>query len=125
MRADARALKQILLNLLSNAVKFTEAGGRVAVSAGIGGGGLTIVVADNGIGMAPEDIPEALSSFGQIHSTYTRERDGTGLGLPLVKALVELHGGALEIDSAPGASATATVRLPRARFVAKPMETSA
>jgi signal transduction histidine kinase len=76
-----------------------------------------IRVIDTGIGMAAEDIPKALEPFGQVDSKLSRKYEGTGLGLPLSKALVELHGGALEIQSAPGAGTTVTVVLPVERIV--------
>jgi signal transduction histidine kinase len=116
LSADRRAIRQILLNLLSNAIKFTPAGGRVEVAASIADGGdMLIAVSDSGIGMAAEDIPTALTPFGQIGSPMTRERPGTGLGLPIVKATTELHGGTIAIDSKPGTGTTVRVRLPAAR----------
>ena len=116
---DERRLKQILLNLLSNAVKFTPAGGRVTLEASHDPArGFVIRVADTGIGMDPADIPKALEPFGQVDSKIARKYEGTGLGLPLSKALVELHGGKLAIESAVGAGTTATVVLPASRIVA-------
>ena len=117
LRADSRAIKQILLNLLTNAVKYTPAGGRVAVAAALDEGGLALGVADTGIGMASEDIPRALAAFGQIDNALNRKHEGTGLGLPLVKALTEAHGGRLELESEIGVGTTATVRLPRDRVL--------
>ena len=116
IRADEKRLRQILLNLLSNAVKFTPAGGSVSVSASVHNSGLDIVIADTGIGMRQEDIPRALESFGQIDSTLARKYDGTGLGLPLAKRLIELHGGTLKIDSTVGTGTTVTVSLPPGRL---------
>ncbi|MGE5147793.1 MAG: PAS domain-containing sensor histidine kinase, partial [Candidatus Eiseniibacteriota bacterium] len=117
LRADERLLKQMLLNLVSNAVKFTPVGGRIVISAAITGSGmLAIAVADTGIGMDPKDIPTALAPFGQIDSALNRKFQGTGLGLPLVKSLAELHGGALAIESAPGAGTTVTLRFPGDRI---------
>jgi signal transduction histidine kinase len=111
-------MKQILLNLLSNAVKFTEAGGGVRVDAQIDtAGGLVIAVSDTGIGIRPEDIPRALAPFTQIDSQFTRRHEGTGLGLPLARKLVELHGGSLDLASTPGQGTTVTVRLPAERLV--------
>jgi len=118
VRVDQRKLKQILINLLSNAVKFTDPGGTVTVCAQYGGDGIEIVVADNGIGMAPDDIPQALTPFTQLDGTLARKYEGTGLGLPLAKALTELHGGSLEIESANGQGTTVRVRLPQARVLA-------
>ena len=115
LRADERKLKQILLNLLSNAVKFTPEGGKVTVTVGTSGG-LVIEVIDNGIGIAPEDMNTVMTPFGQVDSTLSRKYDGTGLGLPLTKALVELHGATLEIESEVGTGTTATVRFPSERI---------
>jgi len=115
---DSRKVKQILLNLISNAVKFTPKGGKVTVSAGLNERReLVIKVVDTGIGIAPEDIGKALSPFMQIDSSLSRKYEGTGLGLPLSKALVELHGGQLTIESQLGAGTTVTVTFPTTRVV--------
>lgn len=108
---DDRRLLQVMLNLLSNAVKFTPEGGRIAVEAWAEGGEVVVQVADSGIGIKPEDIPRALEAFGQIDSARSRRFPGTGLGLPLSRRLVELHGGTLSITSTPGMGTTVTVRL--------------
>ena len=114
--ADSQKLLQILLNLLSNAIKFTPSGGRVALRASIDGdGAYRLSVSDTGIGMSAEDQQIALAPFGQVDSSLARRYEGTGLGLPLSKALVELHGGRLEIDSAPDAGTTVHVVLPAER----------
>ena len=118
--ADELKLRQVILNLLSNAVKFTRPGGRVTVRAydlgpGEADGGLAIEIADNGIGMAAESIPLALSPFRQIDNRLDRKYEGTGLGLPLTKGLVELHGGTLDIASRVDRGTTVTIRLPAAR----------
>jgi PAS domain S-box-containing protein len=116
--ADERAVKQIVLNLLSNAIKFTPAGGTVTLSAGLSGdGALLVKVADTGIGMRQDEIPHALAPFTQIENALTRRYEGTGLGLPLVKSLAELHGGGVEIESAPGGGTTVTVSFPRERIM--------
>jgi PAS domain S-box-containing protein len=100
--ADARALRQILTNLLSNAVKFTKPGGSVTIFARRSGdGGLSIGVRDTGIGMTKTGIVKALQPFGQVAPRTTIEGRGTGLGLPIVKALVEAHGGIFRIESTP------------------------
>jgi signal transduction histidine kinase len=117
IRADERKLKQILMNLLSNAVKFTPPGGIVAILNYLNeNGDLAIVVRDSGIGMAPDDIPKALAAFGQVDSTLARKHEGTGLGLPLVKALVEIHGGQFALSSELGRGTSAVVVLPKARI---------
>ncbi|WP_300300485.1 ATP-binding protein [Ferrovibrio sp.] len=110
---DRQALRQILLNLISNAVKFTPPGGRIEVGAQPDGdGGFRIWVSDTGIGIAPEHIPLVLAPFGQVENDLTRQYEGTGLGLPLVKSLVEMHGGVFEIDSAPGDGTTMRAAFP-------------
>jgi PAS domain S-box-containing protein len=114
--ADERAVKQMLLNLLSNAVKFTPDGGRVGVNAEVrSDGSLAVLIEDTGIGIAPENIPRALAPFSQVDSTLTRRYEGTGLGLPLVKSLIELHDGNLEIESEEGKGTRARVVFPAAR----------
>jgi len=120
VRVDERALKQILLNLLSNAVKFTPAGGQVTLQARLDpDGGMALAVRDTGIGIAAADLPKALASFAQVDSSLTRKYEGVGLGLPISRALAELHGGRLELASAPGAGTTATVHLPADRVIAR------
>jgi signal transduction histidine kinase len=110
--ADPRALKQVLVNLVGNALKFTPRGGEIRISASALPEGIEIVVADTGIGMAAADIPRALTVFGQLDNAYARRHEGSGLGLPLAKSLVELHGGTLAIESAPGAGTRVFIRLP-------------
>ena len=117
LRADAARIRQILLNLLSNAVKFTPAGGRVGVAAAIEADGIVVTVADTGIGMTPEDIAIAFEPFRQVDDVLSRRYEGTGLGLPLARALAELHGGRLEIESTPGLSTTVRLWLPRERTI--------
>lgn len=119
LRGDARRIKQILLNLLSNAVKFSTDGGAVNVTAAVDDrGGLRVVVADTGIGMAPEDIPTALEVFGQVDSRLERRFEGTGLGLPLSASLMALHDGRLDVDSAPGQGTRVTLTFPAQRVLA-------
>jgi PAS domain S-box-containing protein len=118
LQADERKLKQILANLLSNAVKFTEAGGKVTLRAWCrADSGYVFQVVDTGIGIALNDIPKALSQFGQVESVFSRQRHGTGLGIPLTKALVEMHGGSLDLQSEVGVGTTVTVRFPAERIV--------
>ncbi len=118
LRADARAVKQLLLNFLSNAIKFTPEGGKVRVHASCNAqSGLSLSVSDTGIGMSSEDIRVALSPFGQIDSKLARKHDGTGLGLPICRSLMELHGGDLTVTSAPNVGTTLTARFPPARIV--------
>ena len=115
VRGDAARLRQVLLNILSNAVKFTDAGGRVTIAAARRRGQAVITVSDTGIGMRDKDIPTAMSMFGQIDSTLARKYEGTGLGIPLSKAIIELHDGTLDIASALGEGTTVTITLPLAR----------
>ncbi|HWK45961.1 MAG TPA: MHYT domain-containing protein [Stellaceae bacterium] len=117
VRADSRRLRQILLNLLSNAVKFTPAGGVAIVTAYRCEAGIALTVADTGIGIAAEDIPMALERFGQVDSELNRKYEGTGLGLPLSKRLVELHGGGLSIASTVGQGTAVTITLPAERLL--------
>ncbi|MBN8509271.1 MAG: GAF domain-containing protein, partial [Burkholderiales bacterium] len=112
IRADERKFKQILLNLLTNAVKFTPDGGRVEVRARRVEAVLEVAVADTGIGIAPEDQAAVFEEFRQVGRHYTNKQEGTGLGLALTKRFVELHGGALTLDSAPGRGSTFTFTLP-------------
>jgi signal transduction histidine kinase len=115
LRADSRRVRQILLNLLSNAVKFTPVGGQVRITAGRRGAALAISVTDTGIGIAPEDIPKAFERFGQVDNGLNRSFEGTGLGLPLSKRLMEMHDGALELTSIVGTGTTVTMVFPASR----------
>jgi signal transduction histidine kinase len=125
IRVDNRRMRQALLNLISNAVKFTPEGGSAAVSAASKNGGIEIRVSDSGIGMSPEQIPKAMEAFGQIDSALSRKYEGTGLGLPIAKHLVELHGGTLTIESAVGVGTTVAIELPPERIVAERFEMAA
>jgi PAS domain S-box-containing protein len=116
--ADDRIIKQILINLLSNAVKFTPAGGSVTVEALIEpGGDVALLVHDTGIGISEDDLPSVMSPFGQVESSMSRKHAGTGLGLPLVKCLTELHGGTFDLQSTEGEGTTAFIRLPGERII--------
>ncbi|WP_119301998.1 ATP-binding protein [Dongia deserti] len=117
VRADELKIKQVLLNLLSNAVKFTPSGGLISVDTAVQNGDLILTISDTGIGMAPEQVGHALEPFGQIDNSLTRAHDGTGLGLPLARALVELHDGTLAIDSALGQGTKVTITLPAERLI--------
>ncbi|MFT3809295.1 MAG: PAS domain-containing sensor histidine kinase [Micropepsaceae bacterium] len=110
--ADRRALKQILLNLLSNAIKFTPAGGTVEIATATKAGWFWLGVADDGVGIGEEDLKRLGKPFEQAAGAYTREHEGTGLGLSLVRSFVEMHGGRLEIESALGEGTTVRAFLP-------------
>ena len=119
IHADLRCCKQIVLNLVTNAIKFTEPGGNVTISVRqTSDGSIAISVADTGIGMDQSEIRAALQPFRQIDSGLARRHEGTGLGLPLVKALAELHGARFEIQSEPGLGTTARVLFPPERSAA-------
>ncbi|MEP3246012.1 MAG: PAS-domain containing protein [Sneathiella sp.] len=113
---DSKMLKQVVINLLSNAIKFTPQGGNISVYSSIlSDGSLTLTVEDTGIGIKPGDIQKALTPFVQIDSEMTRKYNGTGLGLPLSKNLMELHGGTLKITSTYGSGTAVTITLPQER----------
>jgi signal transduction histidine kinase len=111
-QADERKFKQIVLNLLSNAVKFTPDGGRVDVRAKLDTTQVEIAVKDTGIGIAADDQQAVFEEFKQVGKDYTRKAEGTGLGLALTKRFVELHGGEIRLESAPGKGSTFTFTLP-------------
>jgi PAS domain S-box-containing protein len=113
--ADERVLKQIMLNLLTNSIKFTPRGGRITTMVRIKSGEVEIGVSDTGIGMTAAEIEAALKPFGQIDSPLARQHKGTGLGLPLARSLVELHGGRLTVQSRSGEGTTVTAILPATR----------
>lgn len=118
LRADPRRLKQILLNLISNAVKFTPKTGLIEVIAKTAPrGGIDIIVRDTGAGMSPEEVRRATELFGQTETDLARKFAGAGIGLPLTRALVELHGGRFEIESTPGSGTRAIAHFPRERVV--------
>jgi cell cycle sensor histidine kinase DivJ len=110
--ADRRAFNQILINLISNAVKFTPHGGRVTVSALRDGPKLAVTVEDTGIGISDTDLSRLGEAFFQARVSYDRNHDGSGLGLSIVKGLVHLHGGEVDIQSRLGEGTRVTVRLP-------------
>jgi PAS domain S-box-containing protein len=120
LRADEGKLRQILINILSNALKFTKAGGYIALKAVLGPeGGMALTITDSGIGMPREKIAVAMEPFGQVDSALNRRYEGTGLGLPLTKRLVELHDGMLELDSEPGWGTRVKMVFPAARVVVR------
>lgn len=114
---DPRRIEQAVLNLLANAVKFTPEGGYVGIFVNRDSDGLRIAVADAGIGIAPEDLPRVFERFVQVDSTLARKYEGTGLGLPISKQFVELHGGRLSLESELHVGTTATITLPASRMV--------
>lgn len=117
LRADERMAKQMLINLLTNAVKFTGNGGEVTVLAALDGrGALRLSIRDTGVGIAAADIPKIMESFGQADNTRAGVEEGTGLGLPLVKAMIEMHGGTLELDSEIDVGTTVTICFPPERI---------
>jgi PAS domain S-box-containing protein len=124
LRGDARRLKQALLNLLSNAIKFTPAGGSVAISVSWSAEGLTIAVADSGIGIATEDLDRVMKPFVQVENWLARRHEGAGLGLAITKGICELHGGQLALDSEIGKGTVARIVLPRERVVPRPSYSS-
>ena len=110
--ADRRAVKQMLVNLVTNGVKFTPRGGEVSVAALRNAGGIEIAVTDSGIGIAAQDVERLGKPFEQVDGSHTRAQEGTGLGLALVKALAQMHGGEAVIASTLGVGTTVTLRLP-------------
>jgi two-component system cell cycle sensor histidine kinase PleC len=117
--ADERALRQICLNLVANAIKFTPEGGLVAVRCGVlPSGEAVLTVRDNGPGIPEEEIPQVLQAFGQGSLALKMQDSGTGLGLPIVTGLAELHGGRFELRSKLGAGTEAALFLPKSRVMA-------
>ena len=112
IRADERKIRQVVFNLLSNAVKLTPAGGRVDVLALLTPDGVEVAVSDTGPGIAAEDQDVIFEEFRQARSSSGRHPEGTGLGLPLARKLIELHGGRLWVESAPGEGSTFRFTLP-------------
>ncbi len=119
LRADPKLLRQMLVNLAGNALKFTDAGGEVRLSLGSTAGSVWFSVSDTGCGMEAEEIEIALQPFRQIDNGLNRSHEGTGLGLPLVKAFAEAHGAQLRLSSARGRGTTATVVFPKHRAAAE------
>ncbi|NQV58706.1 MAG: hypothetical protein HQ502_03515, partial [Alphaproteobacteria bacterium] len=118
LHADQRKITQILVNILTNGIKFTEVGGSVSLKIwSTPGSGYIFQITDTGIGMDLADIPKALSPFGQIDNKFSKKIEGTGLGLPLTKHLVEMHSGSFDLQSQKGVGTTVTIRFPGERIV--------
>lgn len=117
LRIDALRIRQVMTHVLGNAIKFTAAGGRIEIRVWRAADGVTIAVSDTGIGIAADDIPKAFEPFRQLDGRLSRQFEGAGLGLPLARRLVEMHGGRLMLVSAPNVGTTATIHLPAERIV--------
>jgi two-component system cell cycle sensor histidine kinase PleC len=113
VRGDAGKLRQVFSNLISNAIKFTPAGGSVTLAAqGLEDGGVSVRICDTGVGMTKAEVALALTPFAQVDAGLSRWQEGAGLGLPIAKALVQLHGGTLEINSAKSMGTEVLITLP-------------
>lgn len=118
LRADVRHMKQIIINLISNAIKFTPTNGEISIGCQVlEGGALEVTVRDDGIGIEEADIPSILLPFGQVEASLNREHGGTGLGLPICVALMELHGGKLSIESEINKGTLITLNFPAERTI--------
>jgi two-component system cell cycle sensor histidine kinase PleC len=113
MVADRRAIKQILVNLLSNAVKFTPDGGKVVVRSRVRDNAIHLMIADTGIGIAPQSLQRLGRPFEQVESQLTKTYHGSGLGLAIAKSLANLHGGSMRLRSRLGTGTVVCVSLPR------------
>jgi len=117
--ADLRSVRQIALNLLSNAVRYTPAGGQIIVSTAYQPDGSVVLrVRDTGIGMSPTEVEEALKPFRQINALRRKRGDGTGLGLPLTRAMVEANRAFFSINSTPGKGTLVEITFPPTRVLA-------
>jgi two-component system cell cycle sensor histidine kinase PleC len=114
---DRRRIIQVVLNLLSNATKFTPPAGQISITVEVTNVSLIVTVTDTGIGMNPDQLDQALKPFGQVESAYSRDHQGTGLGLPLSKALVEQHQGKFYIRSEPQVGTSVAFTLPRLQAI--------
>lgn len=123
LRADPRLMRQIMINLMTNAVKYSHSGGEISIKVyGESDGALTIRISDTGIGIPKERIADAMEPFGQIHDPRISSKyQGTGLGLPLAKAMVELHGGSLSLESDAGKGTSVTISFPKSRVCRAPV----
>jgi signal transduction histidine kinase len=115
VHADTRSFKQMLINLTSNAIKFAPRGTTICIDAAAKSGSIELSVCDQGIGIPPSDIDKAIAPFSQLGDPMTRRHDGTGLGLSLVKALIELHRGHLSIEPTPGGGTTVRLHFPESQ----------
>ena len=112
MDGDPKRLEQIVVNLLSNALRYTDAGGSARVAVHADAENALLEVADTGIGIAPEDLPHVFTRFWRGEKSRSRDTGGAGIGLSIVKELVQAHGGAISVDSAPGEGSAFRVVLP-------------
>jgi signal transduction histidine kinase len=119
---DERKLKRMLLNLITNSVKATPSGGRISVGVSEEEAGIVVAVEDTGVGIPPEDLERVLEPFVQVESALNRRHEGTGLGLALVKAMIEIHGGRIELRSRVGRGTMVRLIFPHERL-ATPIET--
>jgi len=112
LKADRRALKQVILNLLTNSVKFTNAGGNIEISAFVENAMLNFIIADDGIGIPETDVEKLARPFEQVENQFTKSHDGSGLGLAISRSLVELHEGSFSIESEQGVGTIVSFSLP-------------
>jgi len=120
VNAVERMIRQIVINLVGNAIKFTPAGGSVHLSGRLRNDGCyEVAVRDTGVGMSEKEMAQAMLPFGQIENRFTGKHDGTGLGLPLAKAMLELHGGSLTMSSKPELGTTVTMTFPAQRVIVR------
>jgi two-component system cell cycle sensor histidine kinase PleC len=128
LHADGRMLKQMLINLVGNAIKFSPKDGSIEIKVSPAGpephGGVVFAVADQGIGIAKEDIPRILKPFEQVETAFARNFEGVGLGLPLVNSMARLHGATLTIDSELNVGTTVSILFPAARTRPRTAETA-
>ncbi len=120
LRADQRAMRQVVLNLLSNAMKFTPERGEIGIDVELGDQGeMRLTISDNGIGIPADKIDEVLQPFGQVDDAVSRQHGGTGLGLPITKSLIEMQGGQFQLESVLGKGTRAVMTWPTGRMIAR------
>jgi two-component system phosphate regulon sensor histidine kinase PhoR len=119
VRGNRRGLEQVFYNLLDNAIKYTPEGGSIKVTLRQNGDGIRVSVEDTGIGIPPEDLHRVFERFYRVDKSRSREMGGTGLGLSIVKHLVQLHGGAIEVESKMNEGSTFSFQLPAASLARK------